>query len=485
MRTGMAGAARAATLAALSVLVGVGAASAAPQPAPSLGLRAAGHKVVLERHGHRVGLDLGIWVAAVGGAFQLDVSRPDYSAWTVAQVDADTGDTLREVPPELLDRWRGLDRFLRISFRDSSGNLVAARAVRFCPNDYNRQRVDDQGPANPTYPLICTSSSPFQRGMVWGIERGWAVSPRLGAIDVKPGTYEVSVRIREPYRDLFDVGPGSAGAKLQARVRNAPGGGGHPHPIPGPIADGGRPAQARSLTAAPTLDQPDPSTLPDLVALPLWNLVVHHRGDRDLLSFAATTFNAGPAPLVVEGFRRDGEDTMEAYQYFEDGDGNVVGRAPAGTMEFDTRHGHHHWHFEQFVRFSLLDGTSQAVVRSHKQSFCLAPTDPIDLTLPGAKWNVFASDGDLGSVCGGNESIWIRERLPAGWADTYFQFVAGQAFDVTDVPNGRYLVKLELNPKGELAEGSTENDVELREIRLGGRPGHRTVSVAPWHGITR
>jgi hypothetical protein len=172
---------------------------------------------------------------------------------------------------------------------------------------------------------------------------------------------------------------------------------------------------------------------------------------------------------------------MSAYQYFQDADGNVVGRAPVGRLEYDDRHGHHHWHFRQFAAYSLLDAAQTRVVRSHKQSFCIAPTDAIDLTLPGADWQAF--DGGLHSACGDATSIWVRETLEVGWGDTYFQSVAGQSFDVTDLPNGRYYVRVAVNPAGKLYDGSTANDSKLRRIHLGGRAGHRTLRVFPWHGI--
>ncbi len=41
---------------------------------------------------------------------------------------------------------------------------------------------------------------------------------------------------------------------------------------------------------------------------------------------------------------------------------------------------------EQFARYSLLNADQSEVVLSTKQSFCLAPTDPIDLRLPTAEW---------------------------------------------------------------------------------------------------
>jgi hypothetical protein len=237
-----------------------------------------------------------------------------------------------------------------------------------------------------------------------------------------------------------------------------------------------------SVTDVPTVTNPDPSTLPDLAALPAWAISVRNGEQADRLSFAATPWNAGPAPLDVEGFRRTGEDVMDAYQYFYDSGGNVTGRAPVGRMEFDTRRGHHHWHFLQFVRYRLLRASDRAaVVRSHKQSFCIAPTDPVDLMVEGATWDPYRIG--LSSACGGATSIWVREVLEAGWGDTYFQSVAGQAFDITKVPNGWYYIESTLNPRGSLYETNMSNNTELRMVRLTGDRGNRRVTVVPWNGI--
>src|SRR5207244_9664991 len=113
----------------------------------------------------------------------------------------------------------------------------------------------------------------------------------------------------------------------------------------------------------PTITNPDPATLPDLVGLPGWSVDIFHQNARDYLAFAATEWNAGPAPLVVEGFRRPGTELMDAYQYFFDAQGNIVGRAPAGKLHFDDRRGHHHWHFLQFASYSLLAASQSQGVR--------------------------------------------------------------------------------------------------------------------------
>ena len=173
---------------------------------------------------------------------------------------------------------------------------------------------------------------------------------------------------------------------------------------------------------------------------------------------------------------------MDAYEYFFDPAENVVGRAPAGTLEYDTRPGHDHWHLRQLASYELV-GRSRTII-SQKQSFCIAPTDPVDLTMPGAQAAQVAL-GFGGTVCDLFQpgSIWVREELPAGWGDTYTQEVAGQAFDITNVPNGSYKIVVRVNPLGVLHETSTADDVAVRRIRLMGPRDARRVEVAPWHGI--
>jgi hypothetical protein len=161
--------------------------------------------------------------------------------------------------------------------------------------------------------------------------------------------------------------------------------------------------------------------------------------------------------------------------------GHVIGRARAGTMGFDTRRGHNHWHFEQFAQYRLLNSAKTEVLRSHKQGFCIAPTDAVNLVLPGAVWQP-AFTG-FGGACGSPTALSVQEMLPLGWGDTYFQFVAGQAFTINNVPNGTYYIEVIANPKRVLHETNTSNDISLRKVILGGTRGHRTVRVPAFHGI--
>jgi len=444
---------------------------------------------------------LGLEVGALKAPLEIHVWRPRYSApFRAAVVNARSGQVIRRIPARLLDsrpasgpvvgpvgvvtnpfqspfpRLRG---FVHVSFR-AHGKVAAHGSLPFCPSGL-RERVNGGGPEASRYPPGCSSFSPFVRGLVWGIDRDWAAGVLdFGGPDpqvkVGKGRYRVVARIAKPYRRLFAISRRSATARLDAIVRGSRGG----------VGGGGKRAgRANSSGAAPgdvpALAHVPLGQRPDLVALPAWNLQAERQGGHDLLTFSATEWNAGPAPLDVEGFRTPGHNRMRAYEYFHDRRGRVVGRKAAGHLEYDTRPGHKHWHFEQFARYSLLRGKNEKLAVSRKQSFCIAPTDLVDLTIPGADW--MAQPESLFTACGAPTSLWVREALPAGWGDTYSQTVAGQAFNITHLPNGLYRVRVQVNPRGLLSEGSRANDSVDRRIRLGGKPGHRTVRAAPWRGI--
>jgi hypothetical protein len=468
----------------LAVLAALAWPSAAPaqSTAPSLRLVGPAANVTLYRFKDRVWLDVGAWVASTGGDFELRVARPDYdSPVGLVQVDSGTGEVLRNLPEAFLDGWRGLDDFVEVALTGSAGMKVAGRSFTFCPNTWGRQRVDDSGPELPRYPTVCGAYSPFTKGMVWGIDAGWAASA-LGDGDFgsrrmrvpRAGKFAMTVRVAERYRELLEISAEDGEVSFPVTIKNVRRTG-----VIGIPSRRGERAAAPDASV-PDVTDPDPATLPDLVALPLWGMTAFPRKKGDFLAFAATPWNAGPAPLVVEGFRRPGEEIMDAYQYFRDAEGTVVGRAPVGDMRYHAHPAHDHWHFLQFARFTLHDASDMEVVRSRKQAYCLAPTDPIDLTVERASWG---PGSDLSTECGDRSALWVREVLEAGWGDTYFQFMPGQSFNITNLPNGWYYARVHVNPLGSLYEADTSNNIESRLLHLGGRPGARRVLVVPWHGI--
>lgn len=451
---------------------------------PRLELRAATSSMTIERFkGEPIVLDMGIYLAALDAPFELRVTRPDYTqpiALTQRLHVPGGGFVDRALPADLLAGWQGLDDFLSLTVKDKNGEIVHESVQDLCPNGVGRERVNDSGPTNPVYPYGCYAN-PFTKGSIWGIDEGWGASLSShdpnSAVKLRKGRYTVTTSIAERYVELFDVDPAKAEVTLDLRVKVIDYDSCPRCITPGSASHG----RARTAASTPTMNDPDPDVLADLVALPAWGISVQNkRSGRSFLGFGATIWTTGADSMVVEGFRREDQDTMDAYQYFHR-DGKVIGRAPVGEMEFDRRDGHFHWHFLQFAGYSLLTGDGEHVVKSRKEAFCLAPTDAVDLTIENAVINPGVIG--LGSACGGESSLWVREVLPLGWGDTYFQGIPGQSFNITDLPNGKYLIEVEANPTGALFEQTHSNNVELREVILKGKPGERRVVVPPWNGI--
>ncbi|MFD9972218.1 lysyl oxidase family protein [Streptomyces sp. NPDC059011] len=250
--------------------------------------------------------------------------------------------------------------------------------------------------------------------------------------------------------------------------------------------DGSRKAPALGpLSKRPTGTPSVPNVpKPDLRSLPAYGITISDGEEdvpgKDYLAFSANVWNAGPAQLVVDGFRSPGKTKMDAYQYFYDAKGKQVGYTPTGTMEWDPRPGHMHWHFTDFASYRLLKADKKETVRSGKEAFCLANTDAVDYTVKNANWHPFNTD--LATACGQENSISVREVLDVGSGDTYTQDLPGQSFDITNLPNGTYYIQVLANPENRLKETSTANNSALRKVVLGGKPGKRTVAV-PAHEL--
>lgn len=243
-----------------------------------------------------------------------------------------------------------------------------------------------------------------------------------------------------------------------------------------------KPAAKRPTGKATVPDVPKP----DLRSLPAYGITVSEPAaegpdkGKDFLAFSANVWNAGPAQLVVDGFRSPGKELMDAYQYFYDAKGKQVGYTPTGTMEWDPRPGHVHWHFTDFASYRLLKADQKEAVRSGKEAFCLANTDAVDYTVKNANWHPYNTD--LSTACGQENSISVREVLDVGSGDTYTQDLPGQSFDITTLPNGTYYIQVLANPEKRLKETDLTNNSALRKIVLGGKKGARTVTV-PAHDL--
>jgi hypothetical protein len=461
---------------------------------PTVRLIAAQDEIRVPSSGGHVFFDPGIYAAALNSALIFRVQRASYAKpITISQVIRlrGGGTAIRRLPARMLDGFNGLRDFARLRVRNSRGKVVGAKQLGFCPNA-NPQRSSPASQVSSPYPQQCSAFDPFQQAIVWGLARGWAAEPEANPASefgfgfgilqfkLKPGTYKITETITREYVRLFHITARDARVTITAKVTKQGSG-----PVPAPARRRNSPARGPlpSLPSVPYLRHPPRAVLPDLVPLPSFGIATANlratkkKPAAAFLNFGATVSIGGSSPLDVEGFRSHGSPTMKAYQYFWR-HGHIVGRARAGTMGFAK---YNNWHFRQFAQYRLLDSARKLVLRSHKEGFCIAPTDPVNLLLPHAVWQ--PSSTGLSGECGDPAALWVQEMLPIGWADTYEQFVPGESFDITHLPNGTYYIEVIANPLKQLHESDTSNDVSLRKVVLGGKAGHRTVRVPAVHGI--
>ncbi|MFC7534613.1 lysyl oxidase family protein [Actinoplanes sp. GCM10030250] len=502
------------------VATGTAVASADTTPPPPLSLVTTATDVTLTRYVYEFGsffLDpsIGMYLVAGKDPFEIEVKRKSYADPIVAQqVITKSGKKSKvTLPAGMVTDFGGLKDFTNITMTDADGATVVSGSQDFCPNTYESSRARPEAPDTTPYPMDCFNGNPFQIGNVWGIQSGWTAAIAPTELEGLPdGTYQASVDIAPRYRDYFKIAGAGTNltititsivegalstadrARAKAKIEAAqPAGAGHDHLTEG---DAAQQVSAYSPDLRPAARIPETVSSraalpkgprPDLRSLPAWGISLVDGAelggtpDRKYIVFGATVWNAGTSPLVVDGFRRTGTDLMDAYQYFYDAKGKQVGSANAGTMEWDKREGHLHWHFTDFAQYNLLTADQTEAVRSGKEAFCLVNTDAVDYTIANAK--VRPTNTDLSSSCGANTAVAVREVLDIGNGDTYTQFLPGQSFDVTDLPNGTYYIEVKANPSDRLAELSTTNNTSLRKVILSGSGDDRKLEVPAVHGL--
>ncbi len=410
-----------------------------------------------------------------------------------------------------------LTNFFEVSVIGKKGKTVLKTKQDFCLNSGDQNRVVATAPPDSPYPQYC-GEHPFAVGGVFGLPGGWG-TPVFGnyrqplQFKGNDGTYTVKAVVSKPWRSALGLSTADGTSTIKLKVKTVKQGQAfasttHSHGTPmtgidqsasslspqhaareaarkAALGTPNIPAKSaptgQRLSAAAAADLPKP----DLRSLPAYQIRLDRQSKKKktYLAFGATVWNAGPSPLVVDGFRKQGATVLDAYQYFFDADGKQVGYAPAGGMQWDPRVGHNHWHFKAFASYRLLDAAKKKAIISGKEAFCLAPTDSIDPTVKGAQWQPASTD--LYTACGqGNANLLsIREVLNTGWGDTYTQDLPGQSFDITKVKSGIYYIQTIANPDKKLAESSYTNNSALRKVKIGGKPGgKRTIKVYAFQG---
>lgn len=154
---------------------------------------------------------------------------------------------------------------------------------------------------------------------------------------------------------------------------------------------------------------------------------VNGPGERRLLKFATETANIGPMDVIL---------------------GN-----PSEDMGFEFSSCHGHFHFEGYAAYELKDAAGEVVATGHKQAFCLLDSNPVG---DGSRPPQFH--------CG-------FQGITSGWSDVYGAGLDCQWVDITDVPNGDYVLSISINPERAIPESNYDNNVVQIPVVIGEDPG--------------
>jgi hypothetical protein len=128
-----------------------------------------------------------------------------------------------------------------------------------------------------------------------------------------------------------------------------------------------------------------------------------------------------------------------------------------GSAVLDTNPEHNHWHFSDFLGYTLRRVGSTTVRRSKKQSFCLEDVAKLRKT---ARRRLFREcpdpDADTGEM-----------GITPGWGDVYWAGVQEQYIEVKGLPPGHYWLEMVVDPKKRLKVKSRRYHRTRVKITLG------------------
>lgn len=208
--------------------------------------------------------------------------------------------------------------------------------------------------------------------------------------------------------------------------------------------------------------QPERTDLlpPDLSIKPPVQLYIAGTNNSKQLRFNTTFVNLGPGALEVLGHKDLENELTYATQYiFADG-------APGEYRDigsFELHPTHSHWHVIDHVVYQLWSISdsgerNEKLADTGKMSFCLWDEHTNDLTIENAPQSRF-----YGFTCDRN-----TQGMSVGWADTYAARVDGQELDVTNIPDGEYILYFEVNPDKKIYEVGYENNWGELKVKIEG-----------------
>jgi Lysyl oxidase len=202
--------------------------------------------------------------------------------------------------------------------------------------------------------------------------------------------------------------------------------------------------------------------LPDLGMAPLGDFTIDRSSGARLLRFTTEIVNVGAGRFAVSGRRSSTAFGVmsSVRQLLSYDDGSTGSLRTQAVMQY-SGDGHDHWHIRDLQRYTLQRvGSSREVGRGAKSGFCFFDTHRYRPSLPGAP----SSPQYHG--CGGQFSLTVDMGLSVGWGDVYPWYLSFQWIDITGLPNGDYIVRVQADPYLYFTESTRANNATWTRIRI-------------------
>lgn len=225
------------------------------------------------------------------------------------------------------------------------------------------------------------------------------------------------------------------------------------------------PGAARA-SAAPSAD----ALLPDLAVLAPseFSINVTASGKRRL-HFTTRVVNIGRGPFQLKGFdatddRAQIGDILSVRQQVKEPDGSFSRHDSSATMVW-SGDGHIHWHVTGVQDIRLQSLHDEILGRVNKIGFCFLDSFAYGSSQP-SRYNA------AHSVCQTRTDGTVPMGVSVKWGDTYPATIAFQWIDITGLPNGRYRLRVIVDPPagsgGTFLESDETNNAGWTKIRITG-----------------
>ena len=236
--------------------------------------------------------------------------------------------------------------------------------------------------------------------------------------------------------------------------------------------------------------------LPDMIIVPAFtrNQIHEYAWDDPIypgqLRLAATIANIGYGPLEIKGTKEwiCGGQRVDSSQQCPDGsmsrlrvkqrvyskqnDSLTYKEYDAGTMYFENKPGHNHYHVDDWVEFRLIkkmNGKRVIVARGRKVSYCLFTTgifynsDKLSY-ISGKQYGETMPNYGLGNYPTCN---FDQQGISVGGYDTYGMMYEGQYIDLPKgLKKGIYTLEIEIDPHHWYKESNKKNNVFSMQIPI-------------------